>query len=122
MRLRNVRLSFSPGSHQVVSFANSPLFFQQFGEAVVRRLVHRVEIEHLPIADETAPEEQDFDQIIRELRDLALDRTVEPRDPGFVDERLKASIGRQAYASTALVFNCQMGRGRTTTGMVCLGS
>lgn len=52
----------------------------------------------VPIADETAPEEQDFDQLIWELRDIAL--------------------AGPSKSPAALVFNCQMGRGRTTTGMV----
>ncbi|CAK0891414.1 unnamed protein product, partial [Prorocentrum cordatum] len=52
----------------------------------------------VPIADETAPEEGDFDQLVRELKPLAR---------------------RGVKNDTALVFNCQMGRGRTTTGMVC---
>lgn len=51
-----------------------------------------------PIADETAPEEADFDQLVRELKPLAR---------------------KGLKSDTALVFNCQMGRGRTTTGMVC---
>ena len=51
----------------------------------------------VPITDETAPDEGDFDQLVAELRETALALTDE----------------------TALVFNCQMGRGRTTTGMVC---
>lgn len=50
----------------------------------------------VPITDETAPDESDFDQLVAELRETALARTD----------------------GTALVFNCQMGRGRTTTGMV----
>ena len=55
----------------------------------------------VPIADETAPEEQDFDQLVDELAGLAADGS------------------ERAKATTALVFNCHMGRGRTTTGMVC---
>lgn len=46
----------------------------------------------VPISDENAPEMKDFDEILRCLS--------------------------SADASTAVVFNCQMGRGRTTTGMV----
>lgn len=46
----------------------------------------------IPIADEAAPEEKDFDQLVTAIRG--------------------------APAKTAFVFNCQMGRGRTTTGMV----
>ncbi len=60
----------------------------------------RLEYVRVPIADETAPEEQDFDQLVDELRAL-----VAARDG--------------AAEATALVFNCHMGRGRTTTGMVC---
>jgi len=48
--------------------------------------------ERLPIADERAPAPNDFDILVHHLKD--------------VDE------------STALLFNCQMGKGRTTTGMV----
>lgn len=50
----------------------------------------------IPITDETPPEEKDFDDIVAMMRDFA-----------------------SAGASSALVFNCQMGRGRTTTAMVC---
>jgi len=52
----------------------------------------------VPIADETAPEEPDFDQLVMELRGIACSELAK---------------------DVALVFNCQMGRGRTTTGMVC---
>ena len=62
-------------------------------DASAQLVYHRV-----PIADETAPEEQDFDQLVSELREIAY--------TGLADD-------------VALVFNCQMGRGRTTTGMVC---
>jgi len=46
----------------------------------------------LPIVDERAPSEEDFDRFVEE----------------FV----------QTTPDTAFVFNCQMGKGRTTTGMV----
>ena len=46
----------------------------------------------LPIVDEKAPSEQNFDDILGVLR--------------------------QQGPETACVFNCQMGKGRTTTGMV----
>ena len=52
-----------------------------------------VRYHRIPIADEAAPEEKDFDQLIFAVRSA-------PQDSAFV-------------------FNCQMGRGRTTTGMVC---
>lgn len=60
--------------------------------------VAQVKYSRVPIADETAPEEQDFDQLVRQLKAVA--------SGGLKND-------------TALVFNCQMGRGRTTTGMVC---
>jgi len=46
----------------------------------------------LPIVDEKAPKEKDFDVVLGVLR----------RQP----------------ADAACVFNCQMGKGRTTTGMI----
>jgi len=46
----------------------------------------------MPIVDEKAPRECDFDALVTELRDVD--------------------------ANTACVFNCQMGKGRTTTGMI----
>jgi len=56
--------------------------------------VPAVEYYRIPISDESAPEEKDFDQLIAEL---------------------KGCLGQPGVA---FVFNCQMGRGRTTTGMV----
>ncbi|KAL6070801.1 Paladin [Balamuthia mandrillaris] len=53
---------------------------------------HRVELLRVPITDEKAPEEKDFDDLLRRLS------RISDRDH--------------------LIFNCQMGRGRTTTGMV----
>merc|ERR1712080_766580 len=46
----------------------------------------------MPIVDEKAPSEGSFDSLVRELQDLGPD--------------------------TACAFNCQMGKGRTTTGMI----
>merc|ERR1712048_111302 len=54
----------------------------------------------VPIQDELAPEEADFDQLVMDLKDVAC-------------------AAPDAASKIALVFNCQMGRGRTTTGMVC---
>ncbi|KAI4378225.1 hypothetical protein MLD38_015734 [Melastoma candidum] len=51
-----------------------------------------VDYERVPITDEKAPKEHDFDTL--------------------VDKISKADV------NTEVVFNCQMGRGRTTTGMV----
>jgi len=47
----------------------------------------------IPITDECAPEERDFDQLLQAVKMSSL--------------------------TTAIVCNCQMGRGRTTTGLVC---
>ncbi|XP_047324882.1 paladin-like [Impatiens glandulifera] len=51
-----------------------------------------VDYERVPITDEKSPKEQDFDSLFKKI--------------------LRADI------STEVIFNCQMGRGRTTTGMV----
>ncbi|XP_077240412.1 metal ion-binding protein isoform X2 [Tasmannia lanceolata] len=51
-----------------------------------------VDYERVPITDEKSPKERDFDLLVRRIS--------------------------QADISTEIVFNCQMGRGRTTTGMV----
>ncbi|XP_051141675.1 uncharacterized protein LOC127258753 isoform X2 [Andrographis paniculata] len=51
-----------------------------------------VDYERVPITDEKSPKEQDFDILVHRIS--------------------------QANLRTEIVFNCQMGRGRTTTGMV----
>ncbi|KAL8544739.1 hypothetical protein ACS0TY_005100 [Phlomoides rotata] len=51
-----------------------------------------VDYERVPITDEKSPKEQDFDTLVQKIS--------------------------QANVTTEIVFNCQMGRGRTTTGMV----
>ncbi|KAK4766546.1 hypothetical protein SAY87_008188 [Trapa incisa] len=51
-----------------------------------------VDYERVPITDEKSPKEQDFDILVDKVS--------------------------QADISTDIIFNCQMGRGRTTTGMV----
>ncbi|XP_031379974.1 paladin isoform X4 [Punica granatum] len=51
-----------------------------------------VDYERVPVTDEKSPKEQDFDILVDKIS--------------------------QADISTDIVFNCQMGRGRTTTGMV----
>lgn len=53
----------------------------------------KVDYFRIPITDECAPEEKDFDELVNTLKDTT--------------------------PTTAIVFNCQMGRGRTTTGLVC---
>jgi len=52
-----------------------------------------MEYYRIPITDECAPEEKDFDQLVATFKALP--------------------------EKSAVVFNCQMGRGRTTTGLVC---
>ncbi|XP_059625500.1 uncharacterized protein LOC132268723 isoform X2 [Cornus florida] len=51
-----------------------------------------VDYERVPITDEKSPKEQDFDTLVNRIS--------------------------QADINTEIIFNCQMGRGRTTTGMV----
>ncbi|CAA7030575.1 unnamed protein product [Microthlaspi erraticum] len=51
-----------------------------------------VDYERVPVTDEKSPKETDFDTLIRKIS--------------------------QADINTEIIFNCQMGRGRTTTGMV----
>jgi len=58
----------------------------------LRQLNFNLSYARMPIVDEKAPSEESFDNLVRELKDL---------DP-----------------DTACVFNCQMGKGRTTTGMI----
>ncbi|KAF6164668.1 hypothetical protein GIB67_035103 [Kingdonia uniflora] len=53
---------------------------------------YRVDYERVPITDEKSPKEQDFDLLVYRIS--------------------------QAGMNTEVIFNCQMGRGRTTTGMV----
>ncbi|KAM7276899.1 hypothetical protein ACFE04_018765 [Oxalis oulophora] len=51
-----------------------------------------VDYERVPVTDEKSPKEQDFDILVQKIS--------------------------QADINTDVIFNCQMGRGRTTTGMV----
>lgn len=51
-----------------------------------------VDYERVPVTDEKSPKETDFDALIKKIS--------------------------QADINTEIIFNCQMGRGRTTTGMV----
>ncbi|XVE77374.1 hypothetical protein DITRI_Ditri13aG0057200 [Diplodiscus trichospermus] len=53
---------------------------------------YMVDYERVPITDEKSPKELDFDILVNKIS--------------------------QADISTEVIFNCQMGRGRTTTGMV----
>lgn len=58
----------------------------------MKQLDFNLEYARMPIVDEKAPQECDFDAMVGVLKDTAAD--------------------------TACVFNCQMGKGRTTTGMI----
>jgi hypothetical protein len=57
-----------------------------------------VDYQRIPITDERAPEEKDFNELLKRLKTVT--------------------------AYDHVIFNCQMGRGRTTTGMVvaCMGA
>ncbi|XP_032236615.2 paladin isoform X3 [Nematostella vectensis] len=55
----------------------------------------------VPITATNAPEEQDFDQFINAIKDI----------PQVIDVNSAAPL-------PALIFNCHVGQGRTTTGMV----
>jgi hypothetical protein len=58
----------------------------------LQREGYRVDYARIPVSDEKAPENQDFDALVQRLR--------------------------QSDPTSPLVFNCHAGRGRTTTGMV----
>ncbi|CEG39611.1 IQ motif, EF-hand binding site [Plasmopara halstedii] len=67
----------------------------------------------IPVSDETAPEEKDLDDMVR----LVL--------PSFMNElglSLSSNVEKssQQKLKTAVIFNCQMGRGRTSTALVCV--
>jgi hypothetical protein len=61
-------------------------------EFLLTVISHDVTLMRVPITDERAPEPKDFAQLLDEIMKF-------PADANFI-------------------FNCQMGRGRTTTGMV----
>ncbi|KAG7390628.1 Paladin [Phytophthora pseudosyringae] len=67
----------------------------------------------IPVSDETAPEEKDLDDMVRLLL------------PAFMNE-LGLQLPSDESSSpaeklkTAVICNCQMGRGRTTTALVCV--
>jgi len=58
----------------------------------LKELGYNLSYARMPIVDEKAPSEVSFDSMVNELKDISPD--------------------------TACVFNCQMGKGRTTTGMI----
>lgn len=60
----------------------------------------RVEFVRLPVTDEQAPKVEEFDELVRRLLPVI------------------SSSATMDGESLSFIFNCQMGRGRTTTGMV----
>ncbi|KAF4133495.1 Inositol hexakisphosphate [Phytophthora infestans] len=67
----------------------------------------------IPVSDETAPEEKDLDDMVRLLL------------PAFMNELglqlpSEENNSPQKKKKTAVICNCQMGRGRTTTALVCV--
>jgi hypothetical protein len=77
--------------------AETVLTLREVYESVNKR-GYVVDYQRIPITDERAPEEKDFNELLKRLKSIT--------------------------AHDHVVFNCQMGRGRTTTGMVvaCMGA
>ncbi|RVW12498.1 Paladin [Vitis vinifera] len=65
-----------------------------------------VDYERVPVTDEKSPKELDFDILITFLQE------------GWISSLCMVHKISQANINTEIIFNCQMGRGRTTTGMV----
>ena len=74
-----------------ILYASSVLSLSEL-EGIVAEDGYDVDYQRVPVTDEKAPKERDFVFLVRRLW--------------------------QQPAGTALVFNCQMGRGRTSTGMI----
>ncbi|RLN74048.1 hypothetical protein BBJ28_00000356 [Nothophytophthora sp. Chile5] len=73
----------------------------------------------IPVSDETAPEEKDLDDMVRLLlpafmNELGLELPVDPSVTG------ESTASTEKKQKTAVICNCQMGRGRTTTALVCV--
>ncbi|KAG7397234.1 Paladin [Phytophthora boehmeriae] len=67
----------------------------------------------IPVSDETAPEEKDLDDMVRLLLPAFMNELdLQPSDNTVSNDQLKRK--------TAVICNCQMGRGRTTTALVCV--
>jgi protein-tyrosine phosphatase len=62
----------------------------------------KIKYARIPVSDETAPEEKDLDDLVR-----------------LVVPYFQQDVSTKKN-TTAIVCNCQMGRGRTTTALVCL--
>jgi len=92
---------------------------------------YSVDYERIPITDEKSPKERDFDSLVSAfpvyhfiiedfLLDLLCGFDLYIVAWSFLDRQFCLQVQRlsQVEVGTKLVFNCQMGRGRTTTGMV----
>ncbi|KAF1335323.1 Iq motif, ef-hand binding site, partial [Globisporangium splendens] len=78
----------------------------------------------IPVSDETAPEEKDLDDLVRLLAPVFLQELG--LEVGQTNEDQPGQLAVSAAKSpnkpttkTAVICNCQMGRGRTTTALVC---
>ncbi|KAG6965702.1 hypothetical protein JG688_00007088 [Phytophthora aleatoria] len=67
----------------------------------------------IPVSDETAPEEKDLDDMVR----LLLPAYMNELGLQFLSDEPNSAQKKQ---KTAVICNCQMGRGRTTTALVCV--
>lgn len=78
-------------------------------EEVAEEAAFDLQYARIPVSDETAPEEKDLDDMVRLLA------------PVFISELGLESDGESVKddKKTAVICNCQMGRGRTTTALVC---
>ncbi|CAH0486831.1 unnamed protein product [Peronospora farinosa] len=83
-------------------------------EEVIQQTGFNLRYARIPVSDETAPEEKDLDDMVRLLL------------PSFLNElglhlpSDDAPLPAQKKLKTAVICNCQMGRGRTTTALVCV--
>ncbi|OWZ01872.1 Paladin [Phytophthora megakarya] len=68
----------------------------------------------IPVSDETAPEEKDLDDMVRLLLPAYMNEL------GLELPSNEPSSAKQKKLKTAVICNCQMGRGRTTTALVCV--
>ncbi|PRP89336.1 hypothetical protein PROFUN_02210 [Planoprotostelium fungivorum] len=92
-KMENVRetLTYTPGT-----IFTPKEIYTRIGEIIP------VQYARVPITDECAPQERDFEELVFLLKDLVLITNSSITD-----------------TKVAVIFNCQMGRGRTTTGIVC---
>lgn len=68
----------------------------------------------IPVSDETAPEEKDLDDMVR----LLLPAYMNELGLQLPSNEVRSVV--QKKLKTAVICNCQMGRGRTTTALVCV--